>query len=296
MARSWLPLSAVAAVMLLLGCLPSGHAIGQLCNKDGKPAPPLNPRVTRNEMLAPENKWAEVTLSFDQPQVRDNSLGCATTYRVELLENGQPIVKQWVASPGPMQERIDFASKFNPGKTYTYRVSSVNGNPQPPRESDFAYTSPFTTAQPRGGNHGGGWPSGPGQQLCNKDGKPGQPGNPRVVRNEMLGPEYKWAEVTVQFDVPQAKDSSLGCATMYKVELLEANNNWVSKEFVKPDGPAAAQVNFARRLSPGKTYYYKITGVNDMVNPNRESDSAYTGRFTTAAMMGATPYGRRMAM
>jgi hypothetical protein len=62
---------------------------------------------------------AEVTVSFEQPQAKDNSLGCATTYRVELLENGQPIVKEWVSSPGPMQERVDFARKLNPGKTYS---------------------------------------------------------------------------------------------------------------------------------------------------------------------------------
>jgi hypothetical protein len=69
-------------------------------------------------------------------------------------------------------------------------VSAVNGNVSPPRESDFAYTSQFTTAQPGSGNAGVSY--GP-MALCNKDGKPGQPGNPRVARNEMLAPENKWA-------------------------------------------------------------------------------------------------------
>ena len=58
----------------------------------------------------------------------------------------------------------------------------------------------------------------------------------------------------MQFDLPQAKDAGLGCATMYRVEVLQDNNNWVSKEYVKPDGPGAAQVTFARKFNPGKTY------------------------------------------
>ena len=73
-------------------------------------------------------------------------------------------------------------------------MAAVNGKVNPARESDFAYTSQFTTSQSGGGNMGGnmGVSSGP-MALCNKDGKPGQPGNPRVARNEMLAPENKWA-------------------------------------------------------------------------------------------------------
>ncbi|GBF92530.1 hypothetical protein Rsub_05144 [Raphidocelis subcapitata] len=285
-------LAAAVAFAVLLACVPShGQGLNDLaCDHDGKPAQPGNLRVSGNKMDG-ENKYSEITVSFDQPHAGNRQSGCTSTYRVELLENGQPIVKEWVDAPSVLKREVDFTRKLNPGKTYSYRVAAVNGKVSPARESDFAYTSQFTTAQQQNGGGNMGVSSGP-MALCNKDGKPGQPGNPRVVRNEMLNAQY--AEVTVQFDVPQAKDSSLGCATMYRIELMEDSNNWVSKENVKADGPGSAQVTFARKFNPGKTYYYKITGINDMVNPARESDSAFTGRFTTGVT--AVPGGRRMAM
>ena len=56
--------------------------------------------------------------------------------------------------------------------------------------------------------------------------------------------------------------------------------------------PSRSPAPTPRRHRP-KPRSYKITGINDMTNPARESDPAYTGRFTTAAPMGAVPYGRR---
>jgi len=59
-------------------------------------------------------------------------------------------------------------------------------------------------------------------------------------------------EITVVFGNPPSMNNNLGCANMYRVELMDGNNA-IMKENVQAT-PMQGEVSFVRKLNPGRTY------------------------------------------
>lgn len=100
-------------------------------------------------------------------------------------------------------------------------------------------------------------------------------------------------ELVIKFGNPAAKDSSLGCATMFRLETLK-NGRVVMTENVQNKNPLAETVELTRLANEGDKIQYRITAINGATDMKRESEVATTQEVTAKRGYQAFSTGRKM--
>jgi hypothetical protein len=216
----------ILAGLLVAALLPSSLAQGfALCNKDGKPAPPQNVRIARNEMIDDGKYGGECPA---RPRGRGGRAWApAAPRRLAVCGALQSPARQVTCRHARAWTRGGAAAAARPARPGG--CAAPRARPAPARRARRPIAPP-AAPRPRPD------PRGPGHPAA----------HPAPARRAPP------PEVTVTFQQATANNNQLGCATMYRVELME-NNNAIVKENIKADNPMQ-DMSFARKLNPGKTY------------------------------------------